>query len=138
MACRGPFQLLLCSSFLNTLTVEINFDAIGSFFSFLDTMGFPSKIHLIPKIPLLIPSLVETCFKSTIQRSLRFLPSCVEATASKNRGISSRSARSMKVSKSMEVGRGEGEVERTGVELGLPKFGSVRFFQYFSEPRTGL
>jgi hypothetical protein len=74
MTYRGPLGSLFSSSFLNPVTVKVDFGTTGSFFCFLDTLGLSSKIHFIPKIPLLSPSLVKTCFKSTIPKKLQVSP----------------------------------------------------------------
>ena len=71
MASWSPFWSLFGSSFLNSVTVEVDFGAAGCFLCFLDTLGLSLTVNLIPKIPLLFPSLVETCFESAIPKKLQ-------------------------------------------------------------------
>jgi hypothetical protein len=116
MTCRGPFGSFFGSSFLNSVAVEIDFSTSSSCFCFPDTIGLSSKIHLIHKVPLLVPSLVEACFKSTVPEKLQ-IPSFVCGHHSvENRRTLSRSAGSVNISKSMEVDGGGAADGRTGME----------------------
>jgi hypothetical protein len=78
MTFRGPLQLLYGSSFLNSVAIMIKVGTLGSFFRFLDTLFLSLKVHLtisgILLDSLLIPSLVKTCFKSTIPYELQVPP----------------------------------------------------------------
>ena len=74
MTCRSPFGSFFSSSFLGSMVVEVNFSTTGHFFCFLDTLGLSSTVHFIPKIPLLSPSLVKSCFKSTIPEQFQISP----------------------------------------------------------------
>jgi len=74
MTSGGPFQSLLGSSFLSSTRIEVDFGASSSCFRFLDTLGFSLEIDFLPFfIPTspLSPSLVKTCFESTIPEKLQ-------------------------------------------------------------------
>ena len=76
MTYRSPFGLFFSSSFLGSMVVEVNFSTTGHFFCFLDTLGLSSTVHFIPKILLLNPSLVKSCFKSMIPEQFQISPLC--------------------------------------------------------------
>src|SRR5882762_1607376 len=74
VTCRNPFGLLFSPSFLNSVTVAINFRITGCFLCFLDTLCLSATIYFIPKVPLLGPSLVETRFECTIPKQFEVSP----------------------------------------------------------------
>src|ERR1700678_3424038 len=47
MTFRGPYQLLISPSLLNSMAVEVNIDTTGSFFRFLNTLGLSFEIHFL-------------------------------------------------------------------------------------------
>lgn len=66
--------MLLGSPFLSSTAIKVDVGISGGCFRFLDTLGLSSKIALLPFfIPTspLSPSLVKTCFESTIPEKLQ-------------------------------------------------------------------
>ena len=74
MTCGGPLQSLLGSPFLGSTAIKVDVGISGGCFRFLNTLGLSSKIAFLPFfIPTspLGPSLVKTCFESTIPKKLQ-------------------------------------------------------------------